>query len=199
MKKYRIGLIVIALLVVSLAGYTLYLGQKGKQDLKTEEKANEVAEKLNIYVNKNGEIPESIDEIGVSNIPSTIKYEKLTDETYEFCVTYQNEKGYGSGYGYSPMSLLTGSLYGAAYSMSDTEDSDYERSYLYLDYTHKKGENCQTIRPYGVSTDYSNDGFGDNDYGSEDTSDTYYDLSDTEYCQPGHTYYSYYKEAGYCN
>ncbi len=147
MKKYRIGLIVIALLILGLTGYTLYIGNKGKQDIATEKRAQEIANELNNYVEGESKIPENLDAANIKNVPSTIKYEKLSEEKYRFCVTYVNEKGYGSG-GYGVTDVITRGLYGGmSYPYDYDYSSDYESTYLYLSYVHNKGENCQTVKP----------------------------------------------------
>lgn len=148
MKKYYIGIIVICLCALGLAGYTAYIGVQSKQDVQTEKKAREIAEKLNRYVDTEKKIPESLNEVGVSDAPESISYEKLSDATYKFCQTYKAD----STYDYNG---LTGTLVGGAINggiSAYPDDYDYYASQnpesLYIDGTHKKGENCQTIEPY---------------------------------------------------
>ncbi|MBA2278979.1 hypothetical protein H0V99_00870 [Candidatus Saccharibacteria bacterium] len=144
MKKYYIGLIILSVLVLGLAGYVISLGMLAKQDKKTEKRVGEISEKLNNYISDEDEIPESLDKAGITGVPSTIKFEKLSDEKYKFCVTYQADKGYGSG---SITSVLTEAAYGGMYSDAYESNSENEKSYLYMPYTHTKGETCQTIKP----------------------------------------------------
>lgn len=147
MKKYYIGIIVIAIATAGLVIYTITLGAGSKQDQKTEKSANEIAQKLNSYVSTNQKIPESLNEIGVKDVPSTIIYTKKSTSQYEFCVTYKT----ASSYGPDITSIFWGSaLQGAQENYDDygSSNSNYEPSYLYVSYYHKKGKSCQTIKPY---------------------------------------------------
>lgn len=169
MKKYYFGLIFIALITLGLAGYTLSLGAANKQDAKTEKKANEVAKELNSYITKQRKIPETLDEIGVKDIPESIRYTKKDTTKYEFCMTYKAASSYGTD--------ISGLMMGAALRETTSKDttsnyyddySSYEPSSLYPSYYHKKGKTCQTIKPYLYS------------YGNSTSSSTYnYDAGDT--------------------
>lgn len=149
MKKYYIGILALCVLVLGLTGYTLIQSAAAKQDVQTEKKAREIATKLNDYVRQNQEIPESLNEAGVSDAPKTVRYSKKSDKEYEFCVTYKSAKTYGYS---GPETLLTGSItrdLGTEESYDDYYGgSSYKPSTLYLSYTYKKGENCQTVQPY---------------------------------------------------
>ncbi len=179
MKKYYIGLIVLAVLTLGLTVYVIGIGGKAKDDTKTEKSANEIATKLNDYISKNNRVPASLDAAGIKDVPSSITYSKKSDEKYEFCVTYKADKGYGSA---DASNLLTGALMGGMYggaagNFSDSSStSSYEPSSLYLNYTHKKGKDCQTVKPY-IQT-----------YTSSSQLD--------DYCKPTNQYYSFYKS--YC-
>lgn len=174
MKKYYIGLMALGLFTVGIAVYVLVMGVQARQDVKTEKAATKAAEKLNNYVSSKQKIPSSLKEAGVSDVPSTITYTKISNEKYKFCVTYKADKGYGSG---DVTTALTGAatskLYGSSYPELDDES---EESYLYLNYTHKKGEECHTIKPYIYSS----------------SSSTY----EQDYCDPSSRYYETYKN--YC-
>lgn len=155
MKKYYIGLLVIGLVTAGLAVYVLSLGQQSKQDKKTYEKAQDTAEKLNDFIREERTIPGSLAEAGVSDVPESITYEKLSEKEYKFCVTYKANKGYG---GADITSVATGALYGSMYR-GDYEysksESEYKPSTLYLSPYYTKGESCQTIQPY-ISSSQSN-------------------------------------------
>lgn len=149
MKKYYVGILVLCVLVLGLTGYTLVQAAADKQDVSTEKEAREIADKLNDYVRENNEIPESLNETGVSDPPKTVRYSKKSDKEYEFCVTYKSAKSYGYS---SPATLLTGGItkdLGTEESYDDYYGgSSSKPSTLYLSYTYKKGENCQTVQPY---------------------------------------------------
>ncbi len=155
MTKYYIGLGVIGLITLGLVIYTIVLGSSGKQDANTEKRANEIASKLNSYISKNRKIPASLSEAGVNDAPSTITYTKNSDgTTYKFCVTYKSATSYGS----DPTELLWGgALQGASQEDNSysSYSSDYQPATLYLSYYHKKGENCQTIKPYINNYNYN--------------------------------------------
>jgi hypothetical protein len=150
MKKYYIGILIIAAISLGLCGYAIANGVSGKQDKETAQKAQDVSTKLNAYVSDKGTIPASLDEVGVKDAPSTIRYTKKSDESYEFCVTYK-QSGEDLGLGFT--SILFGSFSRGITSSTDDYSSP---NYLYLPYSHKKGENCQTITPYtyGSSNPY---------------------------------------------
>ncbi len=145
MKKYYIGLLLLAALTLGLTIFTVQKGMAGKQDKQTESKAKEIAEQLNDYVDDNNQIPESLDAAGARDVPATITYTKLSDERYKFCVTY---KSASRGYGVGTSEVLLGALSRGAGDFEIDYPDDYEPSYLYLGYGHKEGENCQTIKPY---------------------------------------------------
>ncbi|MDB5182285.1 MAG: hypothetical protein JWO47_69 [Candidatus Saccharibacteria bacterium] len=184
MKKYYIGLMVLGLLTFGLMVYVIVLGVQSSQDVKTEKSAQDIADKLNKYVENKQEIPSSLSAAGVKDAPKTISYSKISDEEYKFCVTYKAAKGYGSS---DISSALTSAAmtraYGSAYSGSSS--STYEESTLYIGYTHKKGEDCQKVKPY--LSGYNS--LIDNGSGSSTGID--------EYCDPAGKYYSTYKQ--YCD
>lgn len=156
MKKYYIGLIIIGLIVAGLAGFTLFQAAGARQDNETERKAQEIATKLNKYVQKNG-VPESLEKADIKDVPSTITYNRKETDKYEFCVKYKNAGGrYESvGLGEVLFSGMTEPRGGASYD-DYFSDSDYEASSLYLSYRHKAGDNCQTVKAYNYDSIYKN-------------------------------------------
>ena len=176
MKKYYIGLLVLAAIVVGLLGYTLYQGGLAKQDKVVLDRATEIADKLNNYVSTENKIPASLSAADIDDVPEAISYKKLSDEKYKFCVTY---KSASRGYGVGPTEVLTAALmqqYAAgAYDYGDS----YEPATLYVDsYGYTKGENCQTIKPYLSSS-------------LDDTTN-----SQAQFCDPEGEFYEFYKD--YC-
>jgi hypothetical protein len=146
MKKYYIGILVLMLLAAGLVGYTLYQGSLAKKDNALDVRAQAIAEKLNDYVVDQGRIPASLRTAGVPSIPKEIKYTKLSEEKYKFCVTYQSSK---RGYSVGATELALAALYAGSPNGGPFGGSDYEGTFLSINtYSHTKGENCTTVKPY---------------------------------------------------
>jgi hypothetical protein len=177
MKKYYIGLVVLALLVLGLVGYTVYQGGLTKQDKKTAEAASSVADKLNSYIQQNYKVPASLAAAGIKDVPKEVTYSKLSNDRYKLCVTYKADL---RGYGVSPATLAVSAFYShyAGYNSSYYGGDNYEATSAYIDtYSHDKGQKCITVKP-----DLTN-------YNA--TSSTM-----TQYCDPSYEYYSFWKD--YC-
>ena len=82
------------MLTLGFAGYVMSVGISSKQDVQTLKTAQDIASKLNTYVQNNQKIPESLSEVGVEDVPSAIKYTKDSEKEYSFCVTYKAASGY---------------------------------------------------------------------------------------------------------
>lgn len=158
MRKYRIGLIVIGLIVAGLSIYVLSLGAKSKQDKKTFESAQKIAKSLNAYISREQEIPDSLQEAGINDVPQTITFNKTSNRAYRFCATYNTDKGYG---GFDLTSTLTGAaLSGLSDGMSlEDYESSYTPSSLYISYSYHEGQNCQNVSPNLRSSSSSSDVF----------------------------------------
>lgn len=152
MKKYYIGIAIICLLTLGFAGYVMSVGISSKQDVQTLKTAQDIASKLNTYVQNNQKIPESLSEVGVEDVPSAIKYTKDSEKEYSFCVTYKAASGYND-YGLG-QSLVGTALSGGATIYDDPNyfESQYTPESLYVDQYHKAGENCQKVKPYFKTT-----------------------------------------------
>ncbi len=177
MKKYRLGLLILGLITIGLTIYIATLGLSTRQDVKTEKSIEDVGNKLNSYIDREQEIPESLDVVGARDVPSTITYTKLSEKEYKLCATYKAAKGYGSG---DISSVVTGAIFSRYYGYDSSlyeGSEDYKPASYYPSYTHKKGQDCQTIAPY-FQQDYSST------------------FDDEEYCSPEGMYYQYYKD--YC-
>jgi hypothetical protein len=144
-NRYKIGLAVIAVFTLGLAIYVAVQAGSAKQDNETYKAANEIATKLNDYTLYKAP-PESLSAAGIRDVPETVKYTKVSNDKYKFCVTYKADS---SGFDAANVQtdLLT-AAYGDPYASSQ---STYEQSYLVLDTNHHKGENCQTIKTYSSS------------------------------------------------
>lgn len=167
MLKYYIGLTVLAFFATGLVVYTIMSGSDSKADKQTTEKIQKVATDLDDYINNNGKVPSSLAVAGIKDVPPTITYKKLSEGKYKICVTYKTA---GSSFDGGWSALFTGAL--LAQSGAGNTGDNQEQSYLdyySLVYAHKKGENCQTITPYGTS-DYNYPGGSqsnvENDYGA---------------------------------
>ncbi len=157
MYKYYVGLGVLGIFTIVILGITITKGVTAKQDNMTKKRSREIAKDLNTYVTKNKKIPESLDEAGIKDVPSTITYKKDSGTEYTFCATYKEAYSYGST---NPTSLLSGSSLKQSSSYEDdsryeSSASSYKLSSLYPTYSYKKGENCQTIKPYLNTTSYT--------------------------------------------
>ncbi|MBI1856662.1 hypothetical protein HY003_03890 [Candidatus Saccharibacteria bacterium] len=149
MKKYYIGVTILIAITLGLTGYIFVGATAEKQDRQTEKKAQEIVTKLNSHIRTSQKIPENLTEAGIKDVPSTISYSKQSSSEYEFCTTYKSSKGYGYS---DPSSILSG-MATRQLGGYDTESSNsvYKSSglsSLYVNYTHKKGKNCQTVKPY---------------------------------------------------
>jgi hypothetical protein len=144
--KYKIGLAVIMLFVIVLLIFVVVQASATKQDNNTYNQANNIADTLNNYIDTNLVIPASLSEAGVNNVPSTISYQALSSSSYKFCVDY---KSTSSGFDTSGVEteLITAADRNANIA-SNGNDYYANNSYLYIDSTHHKGENCQTITPF---------------------------------------------------
>ncbi len=169
LKKYVLGFALIGLITLGLAVFTLMQGAAAKQDNETSKRAQEIADKLNDYIDSSSRIPENLDDAGISNVPSTIKYSKKNSSEYEFCVTYKAEKSYG---GSDVSSVFWGSALRSSATSEYEEDDSYKPSSLYLPYSYKKGENCQTVKPYIASSRFD-DLYNDDQYKEYDNNYDY--------------------------
>lgn len=151
MKKYYVGLAILIALSLGLASFTLASGKDSKKDEETSKKVETVSAKLTEYIYRENKIPTSFEEANIKNVPSTIKYERLDSERFKVCVHYDKA---GSSFDAGPLALLTGLVFGIP--APDVSSQDEEKTYLdsySLSYAHKKGDNCQTVKPLLITPD----------------------------------------------
>ncbi|HSW80055.1 MAG TPA: hypothetical protein VLG47_04740 [Candidatus Saccharimonadales bacterium] len=148
---YKVGLAVIGIFVVGVAIFVMMQAGNTKKDADTDKAANKIADKLNSYIENNQTIPDTLRTAGVADVPATITYTKLGSSSYKFCVTY---KANSSGFDATSAVLDATSGYPAGES-SDSLNQSYTKYSLYIDPTHHKGENCQTIKPIIYQTNPS--------------------------------------------
>jgi hypothetical protein len=170
MLKYYIGIIVLFMFTIGLVVYTASTGADAKQDKKTADKMQEIASKIDSEITQSGEVPASLTVLKVKDVPSTITYTKVDASSYKVCVTYATA---GNGFDAGWTSLVGGALASRGYSGTDsTQQHDYLDTTT-LVYAHKKGQTCQTVKPYGLgSSGYNYNSNSDNltstsnDYGA---------------------------------
>jgi hypothetical protein len=146
--KYQVGLAVLGGLVLGLLAFVIVQAGSARQDAKTQKTAEAIATKLNNYLVSEQAVPESLDVIKVDDVPETITYKKLSDESYKFCVTYKS-----AGNPASATALMSQATGGYSDLYTGGGDTAYNDT-LYISTTHKKGEHCQTIKPYLYTSSY---------------------------------------------
>lgn len=154
LKKYAIGLAVTMLFVVGLSVWLVAQAGVVKADNEAYDAATKIADKLNDYIDSEQVIPESLSDASIHNAPDSVTYTKISEEKYKFCVEYKTNSS-GMDTASLTTSVMTG-LYGDMSSGNYPDDDKYEPTSLYINYYHKKGQDCQTVKPYIAysSSDY---------------------------------------------
>ncbi len=137
---YKIGLGVVGLFTFIMLIIVLTSAGGAKKDEATTKAASDVANNLNQYTIQNQKVPDSLAQAGSKNVPSAIKYTKLNDQSYKLCVSY-----HGAHNDYSP-GVLAFDAYSQSYN-TDEWAAQNNTSYLYIPTSHKKGDNCITVKP----------------------------------------------------
>lgn len=141
-KKYYIGFSVLAVVVLGSLIYTVSLAGAAKTDSATNKAVEKISTKLDTYISSNG-VPASLDAADLSGMPDTIKYTKISDSQFKICINYKSAAG---GFDASWASLLGGAFgAGQAGYQPDNNSEFFSGS---VEFFHKKGDNCQTIKPY---------------------------------------------------
>lgn len=141
--KYQIGLAVLGLFALGSMVFLIIQAGTTKQDAETHKQASKTADDLNDYISQKQTIPSSLESAKITYNKESVSYKKISSEKYTFCVTYKT-----GGSTIDGTSLVTQVMYAGIDMQTATEASDYEESSLYLLSSYKKGENCQTIKPY---------------------------------------------------
>lgn len=136
--KFKIGLLVLFVFTISLVVYVSMQAGKAKADLKTNETASKIADKLNAYTYQSG-VPESLGAAGIRDVPDEIVYTKLSDTKFRFCITYRAESS-----GFKPDTVVQDAITG--YYMGQLGGNGESSNYLFIKGSHKKGENCQEVK-----------------------------------------------------
>ncbi len=173
LQKYRIGLGVLGVATIVLLVVVIMEAGNSRIDTQTYQKANEAATKLNGYIYRQDSIPATLEETGITGVPSSVSYRKLSDSRYEFCVTYKADSDNFSGSNLAEDLVSGGTDQGYTYNSSDSssDDTSSESSTLYLSSEHHKGQNCQTVKPYI----YNDGGQSIDPYSNSDYDPTTYD------------------------
>lgn len=147
LAKYKIGLAVIGAFTLVIVAVVIAQASATKQDSATYTSATKIADSLNNYVNQNQTIPDSLSSAGVPIVPPAVTYHKLSVSSYRFCVAY---KATSSGFNAASVesNLIAGGALSSSAPSADTTS-------LYIDSSHHKGQNCQTIKPDTTSGVYS--------------------------------------------
>lgn len=146
LRKWQFGLGVLGVVTLCLLGFVVVQGVNGKQDRQVFKQATEIADKLNNYVDSRQQLPESLSDAGVSDVPGAITYTKKSSDTYEFCVTWHASNADVSSQVAQDLSKATTDQ---GYSQgSAITPQDYTPAYLYVDPNHKAGRQCQTVKAY---------------------------------------------------
>ena len=143
-KKYYIGFGVLLVLMVGCLIYVVSQAGATKTDRQTNDVVEKIASKLDTNISTVGDTPVSLQAAGINGVPSTIEYTRLSSSSYKICIDYKTgSSGFDAGWS----SLLLGGIYG---STSNPTPSSTDKSYFdsTIEFTHKKGQNCQTVTPY---------------------------------------------------
>jgi type II secretory pathway pseudopilin PulG len=144
LRKYQIGLAILGVITVAMTSVVLVQAGDVKADGKTYAAAQQAATSLENYISSKQSVPASLSAAGVKDLPGSITYTKLSDSSYKFCATYRSASNASYSAGDLTSSLLTGQYSTQPSSQSYGTDS---QSTLLITSDHKKGDNCQTIKP----------------------------------------------------
>ena len=142
LAKYKLGFGMVALFGIILVVIVVVQASATKSDNNTYQQASGIADKLNTYTESNNVIPDSLATAGVGDTPSSVNYHKLSNTSYQFCVTYKTTSS-----GFDASNVETQLLTAEATAVGSSSSTPADNTYLYLDSTHHKGQNCQTISP----------------------------------------------------
>jgi type II secretory pathway pseudopilin PulG len=155
LAKYRVGLAVIGLFAVGILVVVLIQAGANKQDTATYNRATTMANTLNDYISSKNIVPESLAGAGINNAAANIRYHKLSSSSYKFCVDYKTTSS-----GFNATGVVTDLATGVTgQSGAASSGNTSPNTYLYLNSTHRKGENCQTIQPT-LYNSFNNTGSG---------------------------------------
>jgi hypothetical protein len=141
--KYKIGFIFVGIFVVVVLFLVISQAQDTKDDTATYNRVVSISNSLNQFINADTAtiyIPSTLGQAYISNVPSTISYQKLSSDSYKFCVDYKT-----SVTDFSPSAVATGII---TNTLDGSNQTTGDNEYLYISPDHHKGNNCQIIKPY---------------------------------------------------
>lgn len=147
LAKYYLIFGLLFIFAAAMVVFTISRGADAKADKATSAKASEIANKLNTYIDSNGQIPATLDDTGVNSTPSAITYNKINQSSYKLCVSY---KAAAAGFNGGWTVLVTGVFSALSRSPTATTNSNFLDNYN-LAYNYKKGQNCQIVSPLGLN------------------------------------------------
>ena len=142
LKKYYVGFSVLMIVALAFFIYAISQASAAKTDRTTNKSVEKISTKLDNYISDGGSIPDSLGQAGIDSVAPTVKYTKPSDAQYKVCIDYKTAAG---GFDASWASLF-GGIFGAGGSTSNSSGSSYFDPTV--ESSHKKGENCQTVKPY---------------------------------------------------
>jgi hypothetical protein len=146
---YKVILSIIAIFTFGVVLYVVSQAGVNKADSQTYNRANDIATSLQNFTDNNGYAPGSLSAAGIKNVPSSVTYNKLSESSYRFCVDY---KAASSDFSATTVEsdIITQS------GSSNSDDQNYgSQGFLFVNPTHPKGNNCQTVTISSYS-DYNN-------------------------------------------
>src|SRR5579859_3950041 len=97
--KYYLIFGVLMAFTIAMVIFTISKAPDAKTDKNTAAKMAEIASKLNEFMLKNNQLPATLDDAGVNNIPDTITYSKAGLSQYQICAYYKSSgSSFGSGW-----------------------------------------------------------------------------------------------------
>ncbi|MDB5185419.1 MAG: hypothetical protein JWN38_1227 [Candidatus Saccharibacteria bacterium] len=139
LRKYQLGFAAIGLVVFVALLITLFSAGPARHDKATYKAATAAATAVDRYVTKHQAVPDSLSAAGVDRTVSTVSYQKISNNTYKLCATYQADADFGTNPG--------DALYQSYYSGSTLNTSDVVGQSVYFTDFYHKGTECHTARP----------------------------------------------------
>lgn len=149
LKKYYIGIIVLILIALGFLVYAITQSGGAKKDRATNAAVESIGSKLDSNISSKDRIPADLAEAGITKMPPSVTYTKLSESKYKICLYYyQANNGLDADWS----SIITAGL-------GSTQSVQTDSSYFdtFVEFSHKKGENCQTIRPVLFDSTFSPD------------------------------------------
>lgn len=124
--------------------YVFSKADDAKTDRHTSAKLTEIVAKLNDFVAKNGQLPSSLDDAGVNDVPSSISYAKTSLSQYQLC-------GYYKFSGSTSHAAFLGQLsnWRSSSAAEPAGNSDFINGSSLVS-SYNAGQNCQTLKDPGV-------------------------------------------------